>query len=135
MYTLLCEQMFLIFLSIYLGVELMGHMEKEMATHSSILAWEIHGQWSLAGYSPEGCKRVQHDSATKQQIYVSPFQHEINRNIYKWDILSSLFSYLVLEIQCIIYIYSSSQFSLATLQLPQISWVEIHALWSFENYV
>ena len=61
MYTLLCEQMFLIFLSIYLGVELMGHMEKEMATHSSILAWEIHGQSSLVGYSPWGCKRIRHN--------------------------------------------------------------------------
>ena len=27
-------------------------LEKEMATHSSILAWESHGQRSLAGYSP-----------------------------------------------------------------------------------
>ena len=27
-------------------------LEKEMATHSSVLAWEIHGQRSLAGYSP-----------------------------------------------------------------------------------
>ena len=26
------------------------------ATHSSILAWEIHGQRSLAGYSPWGSK-------------------------------------------------------------------------------
>ena len=29
-------------------------LEKEMATHSSILAWRIHGQRSLAGYSPWG---------------------------------------------------------------------------------
>ena len=29
-------------------------LEKEMATHSSILAWEI--PWSLAGYSPWGLK-------------------------------------------------------------------------------
>ena len=28
-------------------------LEKEMATHFSILAWEIHGQRRLAGYSPE----------------------------------------------------------------------------------
>ena len=35
--------------------------EKEMATHSSILAWEIHGQRSLAGY------RVRYDLATKKQ--------------------------------------------------------------------
>ena len=29
-------------------------LEKEMATHSSILAWDIPGQRSLAGYSPRG---------------------------------------------------------------------------------
>ena len=27
-------------------------LEKEMATHSSILAWEIYGQRSLVGYGP-----------------------------------------------------------------------------------
>ena len=27
-------------------------VEKEMATHFSILAWRIHGQRSLVGYSP-----------------------------------------------------------------------------------
>ena len=27
-------------------------LEKEMATHSSTLAWKIHGQGSLVGYSP-----------------------------------------------------------------------------------
>ena len=27
-------------------------LEKEMATHSSILGWEFHGQRSLTGYSP-----------------------------------------------------------------------------------
>ena len=29
-------------------------LEKEMAIHSSILTWRIHGQRSLAGYSPWG---------------------------------------------------------------------------------
>ena len=29
-----------------------------MATHSSILAWRIHGQGSLMGYSPWGCKEL-----------------------------------------------------------------------------
>ena len=29
-------------------------LEKGMATHSNILAWRIHGQWSLASYSPWG---------------------------------------------------------------------------------
>ena len=27
-------------------------LEKEESTHSSILAWETHGQRSLVGYSP-----------------------------------------------------------------------------------
>ena len=27
-------------------------MEREMATHSSVLAWRIHGQRSLVSYSP-----------------------------------------------------------------------------------
>ena len=35
-------------------------LEKEMATHSSILAWKTHGQRSLIGYSPWGC-RVGHN--------------------------------------------------------------------------
>ena len=41
-------------------------LEKEMAIHSRILAWEIHGQRSLAGYNPWGRKRVKHNLATKQ---------------------------------------------------------------------
>ena len=40
-------------------------LEKEMATHSSILAGKSHGQKSLAGYSPWGHKRVGHDLVTK----------------------------------------------------------------------
>ena len=28
-----------------------------MATQSSILAWKIHGQRSLVGYSPWGCRK------------------------------------------------------------------------------
>ena len=31
-------------------------LEKGMATHSSILACKSHGQRSLVGYSPWGCK-------------------------------------------------------------------------------
>ena len=42
-------------------------LEKEMATHFSILAWESHGQRSLEGYSHGVTRRVGHDLATKQQ--------------------------------------------------------------------
>ena len=38
-----------------------------MATHSSILAWEISRTEELASYSPWGCKRFGHNLATKQQ--------------------------------------------------------------------
>ena len=31
-------------------------LEKEMATHSSTLAWRIPWKRNLAGYSPWGCK-------------------------------------------------------------------------------
>ena len=39
--------------------------EKEMATHSSVLAWEIHGQRSLVGYSPWGHKESDMTERTK----------------------------------------------------------------------
>ena len=35
-----------------------GSLETKMATHSSIIAWEIHGQKSLAGYSIQGPKEL-----------------------------------------------------------------------------
>ena len=43
-----------------------GPLEKEVATHSIILAWTFHGQRSLADYSPWGLKRVKQDLATEQ---------------------------------------------------------------------
>ena len=46
-------------------------MEKEMTTSSNILAWELHEQRSLEGFSPCGGKRVARDIATKQQLSIS----------------------------------------------------------------
>ena len=37
-----------------------GPLEKGMATHSTILAWQIHGQRSLTGYST--CSRKESDT-------------------------------------------------------------------------
>ena len=40
-----------------MGVQSLGgedSLEEEMATHSRILAWRVHGQRSLVGYSPWG---------------------------------------------------------------------------------
>ena len=44
-----------------------GPLEKEMATHSSVLAWEI--PWTVEPGSPQsmGSQRVGHNLATKEQ--------------------------------------------------------------------
>ena len=42
-------------------------LEKEMATHSSILAWEIPWTEEPGGLQSMGSKRVRHDLVTKQQ--------------------------------------------------------------------
>ena len=44
-----------------------GPLEKEMATHSSVLAWEI--PWTAEPGSPQslGSQRVGHNLATKEQ--------------------------------------------------------------------
>ena len=44
-----------------------AHLEKEMATHASILVWEIPWTKETGGYSSWGLKRVGHDLATKLQ--------------------------------------------------------------------
>ena len=43
-------------------------LEKEMATHSSILAWRIRGQRSLVGYSPWGHKESDNNWAPPPNI-------------------------------------------------------------------
>ena len=45
-------------------------LEKEMVTHSSVLAWEFPGQRSLVGYSPWGQKELD----MTQQLTLSLFQ-------------------------------------------------------------
>ena len=50
------------------GVQSLGRedpLEKEVATHSSSLPGEFHGQGSLAGRSPWGLKRVGHNWVTE----------------------------------------------------------------------
>ena len=42
-------------------------LEKEMATHSSVLPWEIPWTEEPGGLQSKGWQRVGHDLATKQQ--------------------------------------------------------------------
>ena len=44
-------------------------LQKERATHSSILAGKIPRQRNLAGHSPWGCKAVRYNLAIKQQSW------------------------------------------------------------------
>ena len=56
------------------GVRFLGRedpLEKEMAIHSSTLAWKIHGRRSLIGYSPWGCK----ESDTTERLHFHEFNN------------------------------------------------------------
>ena len=44
-------------------------LEKEMAAHSSILAWKIPWTWRLVGYHPWGCK----ESDMTEQLHFLSF--------------------------------------------------------------
>ena len=56
-----------------------------MATHSSILAWEIPWLKSLVSYSPWDGKRVRHDLATKQQYQDSYCIMQVYNAHYRED--------------------------------------------------
>ena len=45
-----------------------GHLEKEIATHSSILAWEIPGMEELGRLQSMGSQRVGHYWATSLHL-------------------------------------------------------------------
>ena len=49
-------------------------LEKEMATHSSILGWKISHGWSLVGYSPWGCK----ESDTTERLHFTKVSQSVS---------------------------------------------------------
>ena len=48
-------------------------LEKEIATHSSVLAWEIPWTEEPGGQQSMGSQRVRHNLVTKQQQYIYTF--------------------------------------------------------------
>ena len=52
-------------------------LEEEMATHSSILGWESHGQKSLVGYSPWSHKEP--DMTEAIQHAGMPWEHSVQQ--------------------------------------------------------
>ena len=57
----------------YLGVKLLGHMEKDVVTHSSILAWRIPWTEKPGRLQSTGSQRVGHDWATSLSLFT--FMH------------------------------------------------------------
>ena len=64
----------------FLGQE--DPLEEEMATHSSILAWKVHGQRSLVAYSPQNQK----ESDTTGQLSM----HEVLLYAYMQEMVLEL---------------------------------------------
>ena len=57
-------------------------LEKEMATHSSVLAWRIPGMGELGGLPSMGSHRVRHDSsdlAAAASIQQTTTKHQLNK--------------------------------------------------------
>ena len=53
-------------------------LEKKMATHSSILVWEIPWTEEPGGLHSTGLRRVRHDLATKQQQQGAYYKYRIS---------------------------------------------------------
>jgi len=58
---------------ILLGSYLVLILEEEMATHSSIMSGEYHGQRSLVGYSPWGHKESDTTEVTENHLVLNYF--------------------------------------------------------------
>ena len=63
-------------------------LEKEMATHSNMLAWEIPQTEEAGCYSPRG-SRVGHNLSTKQQHLIE-YYTAINYGFSWWNIMKLL---------------------------------------------
>ena len=74
-------------------------LEKEMATHFSILPWRIHGQRTLVGYSPWGHKEsVTHIYIPHICIYICMHTHiYISHGIQRNEVLMYATKWMNLE--------------------------------------
>ena len=72
-------------------------LEKEMATHSNALAWEIPWTEEPAGYSSWGCKRVRLKLTTKTTTWVESCSH---LSFCDWLISFSLMSSRFTCVKC-----------------------------------
>ena len=70
------------------NLSLEDSLEKEMAIHSTILAWEIPRTKEPGGLESMGVARVRHDLATKQQ------EQNYKRSIYSYMYTTTICNFL-----------------------------------------
>ena len=56
-------------------------LKKEMATHSSILAWRIPWTEEAGGYSPKGCKESDTTELEATNTHTRTHTHTVNHSI------------------------------------------------------
>ena len=66
-------------------------LEKEMATHSSILAWDVTWTEESGGLQSMGLQTVRHDLSTKQQQTATSHYNTALGEVRGLDYLSELF--------------------------------------------
>ena len=95
-----------------------------MATHSSILAWKIHGQRSLADYSPRGHKESD----------VTAHMHHALHIIYRIHVICTIHiihrAYIYTEREYIyicVYIYSLENPNYTPPRSKRSRWLSSHA--------
>ena len=101
-------------------------LEKGMATHSSILAWEIPRMEEPGGLRSMGCQRVGHDWATSLLLFIQNMIPICKPR----EIMNERFSFLI----CVLTVWTpvgicntlyASQFRSVTFQVPSVT----HGLW------
>ena len=75
-------------------------LEKGKATHSGVPAWRIHGQRSLAGYSPWD-QRVRHDQVTNTHTLLTVHLRFIFLNLLFVLEYNQLALYWQLQVDCV----------------------------------
>ena len=81
-------------------------LEKEMATQSTILAWEFHGQWGLVGYSPQGHKEL----GTPEGLTHTPWDNHLGSMCHwsiGWELLRSSDFILSHSLLLVFYVFDS----------------------------
>ena len=102
-------------------------LEKEMATHSSVLAWRIPGTGEPGGLPSTGSHRVRHDwsdiAAAAAVILQGIFQGEMKTCLHTKNCLNIVVSLFVMA-----KIWKQSKYSLTDKYLSKLQYVEYDLL-------